>query len=469
MSLSFKEIINKTIQTHTMFADADQISVALSGGADSVALLLVMVQEAPCRHWTVRAVHVNHHLRGAESSRDEEFCRTLCLKLGVTLSVAHVDVTAHCEKNRHLSIEMAARELRYGAFERLSQGKIATAHTLSDSVETMLIHIARGTGLDGICGIPPVRGRIVRPLIEVTRSQVEAFCEECGQNYVTDSTNASPKFTRNRLRSDVVPVLKTINPSFEAAAGRLMRLAAGDADYMEHAAEYLLRSATEPTGLVVRKIANLHPALRTRIIRRFLIEEGQSVDEQTIQRADALLQSARGSIQISGEKMLVNSRGIFRTQSPADRLPWFWRNIALDPLQKVLCIRLSDGRWMTMRQLSLRDIKLFVNYIPLEYKNAIDCDRISRSLVLRGRRPKDSLRQRGRGCTKTLKKLINEAAVPLPARDRLAVLADKGQLIWAEGFGVCDSAALTIHTERAILIEMSGEELVPCTTTSNAF
>ena len=469
MSLSFVEMIRKTIETHAMFADSDQVTVALSGGADSVALLHVLVQEAPSRHWTVCAIHVNHHLRGAESSRDEDFCRTLCCKLGVPLSVVDVDVTAHCEKSRHLSIETAARELRYGAFERLPQGKIATAHTLSDSVETMLFNLVRGTGLDGIRGIPPVRGRIVRPFIEVTRSQVEAFCEELKQPYVTDSSNASPKFTRNRLRSDVVLVLKDINPSFEAAAGRLMRLAAGDADYLEKASEHLLNSATEPTGLVVRKIANLHPALRTRIIRRFLSTEGQSIDEQTILRADALLQSARGSIQISGEKMLVSSRGIFRMESPVDRLPGFWRNIALDPLQEVLRVRLADGRWMTIRQLSLRDIKLFVNYIPLEFKNAVDCDRISRSLVLRGKRPKDSLRQWGRGCTKTLKKLINEAAVPLSARDRLAVLADKGRLIWAEGFGVRDSAALTIHTERAVLIEMSGEELVPCTMTSNAF
>jgi tRNA(Ile)-lysidine synthase len=469
MSLSFKEIIHNTIETHAMFADGDQIFVALSGGADSVALLLVLVQESTCRNWTVRAIHINHHLRGAESSRDEEFCSTLCRKLGVPLSVVDVDVTAYCEMNKHLSIETAARELRYDAFERLPQGKIATAHTLSDSVETMLFNLVRGTGLDGIRGIPPVRGRIVRPLIEVTRGQVENFCQQCGQSFVIDSSNASPKFTRNRLRLDVVPVLKEINPSFEAAAGRLMRLAAGDINYLEQAADHLLRSATEPSGLVVRKIANLHPALRTRIIRRYLNTEGHNIDEQTILRADALLQSKRGSMQISREKILVNSRGVLKMESPANRIPGFLRNIEPDAFQKVIRVRLADGRWMTIRWLSLRDIKLFVNYIPLEFKNAIDCDRISRSLVLRGRRPKDSLRQWGRGCTKTLKKLINEAAVPLSARDRLAVLEDKGQLIWAEGFGVRDSAALTIHTERAVLIEMSGEELVPCTMTSNAF
>jgi tRNA(Ile)-lysidine synthase len=333
----------------------------------------------------------------------------------------------------------------------------------------MLLNLSRGTGLDGMRGIPPVRGRIIRPLIEQSRPQIEAFCQQCSCLYVTDSSNACMDFSRNRLRSQVIPVLTSINSAFESAAGRMMRLAACDADYLEKSAKHMMDKASEPVGLNIDLIENLHPALRTRVIRMFLGQAGHRCDEQTVLRADRIVQAKRGRMQMPDGSLLAVSRGFLKYDTPASYRPGHSRHISLCDIEAPIGVRLSDGRWLTLRPLSLHDIKLFVNYIPLEFKNVVDYDKISHSLQLRGRRPKDTLRQWGRGCTKSLKKLINEAGVPLSARDGLAVLADNDQLIWAEGFGVRDSAALTIHTKRALLIEISGEEIPPCIMTSNAY
>ena len=201
-----------------MLEDGEPVLVALSGGADSVALLRALQALA----YPVRAFHLNHCLRGAESDRDEAFCRALCAGLGVPLTVERIDVAAARAAGE--GIEAAARRIRYARLTAAAQGaKIATAHTADDNLETMLFHLVRGTGPKGLAGIPPVRGQVIRPLLGVTRAAVEAYLHALGQDYVTDSTNADDAYTRNRIRHEVVPVLRQINPAVSGAAARLAR------------------------------------------------------------------------------------------------------------------------------------------------------------------------------------------------------------------------------------------------------
>ena len=186
--------------------------VALSGGADSVALLLLLKEQG----FNVHAAHCNFHLRGAESDRDEAFCVALCDRLGIELHRVHFDTRTYAELHK-VSIEMAARELRYRWFEQLREdlgaAGICVAHHRDDSVETVLLNMVRGTGLRGLCGIQPRNGYILRPLLCVSRADIEAFLAERGQEYVTDSTNLEADVLRNKVRLQVLPLLAELNPA----------------------------------------------------------------------------------------------------------------------------------------------------------------------------------------------------------------------------------------------------------------
>lgn len=195
-----------------LFTPKDKILVALSGGADSVALLRLLLDMG----YACEAAHCNFHLRGDESDRDEIFVRELCRQQGVSLHIRHFQTTEEATK-RHISIEMAARELRYAWFEELRKetdaSVVAVAHHKDDSVETLLLNLIRGTGINGLLGIRPKNGNIVRPLLCLDRKEITEYLQEIGQPYVTDSTNLQDEYTRNKIRLNLLPLMQEINPS----------------------------------------------------------------------------------------------------------------------------------------------------------------------------------------------------------------------------------------------------------------
>ena len=204
--------VERYIEKYKLLKSSELYLVALSGGADSVALLLLLKNA----HFNVHAAHCNFHLRGEESDRDEAFCVELCKGLGVELHRAHFDTREYAELHK-VSIEMAARELRYKWFEQLREdigaAGICVAHHRDDSVETVLLNLVRGTGLRGLTGIQPRNGNILRPLLCVSRAEIEAFLAEKGQKYVTDSTNLKADVQRNIVRLEVLPLLRKLNPA----------------------------------------------------------------------------------------------------------------------------------------------------------------------------------------------------------------------------------------------------------------
>lgn len=208
----FTRKVSQFIEEKHLFCLGSKVLVALSGGADSVALLRVLLHLG----YTCEAAHCNFHLRGEESVRDELFVRELTGKLEVPLHVAHFDTEAYAT-SYGISIEMAARELRYDWFRKLRQERgakvVAVAHHRDDSVETFLLNLVRGTGINGLQGIRPVNGEVVRPLLCVSRAEILDYLSSLGQGYVTDSTNLQDEFVRNKLRLNVIPMLETINPS----------------------------------------------------------------------------------------------------------------------------------------------------------------------------------------------------------------------------------------------------------------
>lgn len=208
----FARKVSQFIEEKHLFGRGDKVLVALSGGADSVALLRVLLQLG----YACEAAHCNFHLRGEESVRDEQFVRSLTDTLGVPLHVVHFDTHAYAA-SQGVSVEMAARELRYGWFATLLREcgakVVAVAHHRDDSVETFLLNLVRGTGINGLQGIRPVNGEVVRPLLCVSRAEILEYLSGLGQEYVTDSTNLQDEFVRNKLRLHVIPMLESINPS----------------------------------------------------------------------------------------------------------------------------------------------------------------------------------------------------------------------------------------------------------------
>lgn len=202
------------IAHNKLFEPKDKILVALSGGADSVALLRLLLDLG----YTCEAAHCNFHLRGEESNRDEAFVRQLCEEQQVSLHIVHFD-TEQVAKEKHISIEMAARELRYDWFEKMRKEcgatVIAVAHHQDDSVETLLLNLLRGTGINGLCGIRPKNGHIVRPLLCLDRKDILDYLSFLGQAYVTDSTNLQDEYTRNKIRLNLLPLMQEINPSIK--------------------------------------------------------------------------------------------------------------------------------------------------------------------------------------------------------------------------------------------------------------
>ncbi|WP_302951043.1 tRNA lysidine(34) synthetase TilS [Leyella stercorea] len=213
---TFVDQVRHFAHHHQLFTPRGKYIIALSGGADSVSLLLVLKHLESEFGITLEAAHCNFHLRGDESLRDEEFCKQLCRRLHVPLHLVHFDTHAYADLH-HVSIEMAARDLRYTYFEQLRRDiraqDICVAHHRDDSVETLLLNLVRGTGLRGLRGIQPRNAHIIRPLLSHSRQQIEQYLDALGESYVTDSTNLHNDVKRNKIRLNIIPLLRELNPS----------------------------------------------------------------------------------------------------------------------------------------------------------------------------------------------------------------------------------------------------------------
>lgn len=285
-----KQKVGRFIEQKGLLTKTGKYLVALSGGADSVALLIILQM----LDYDVEAVHCNFHLRGDESNRDEAFCEQLCKERGIIFHRVHFDTKTYADVH-HVSIEMAARELRYKYFDQLRVDggftDICVAHHRDDSVETILLNLVRGTGLHGLTGIAVRNGHIVRPLLCVTRVEIEDFLKENHFQFITDSSNLVNDVKRNKLRLDVVPVLKSLNPSVGESILRMAHHLAEAEKILAHVAkpfanslkndgfiahealcsaaspEYLLYQLLTPYGFSSTQIAEIsaHPQPQTGI------------------------------------------------------------------------------------------------------------------------------------------------------------------------------------------------------------
>lgn len=271
------------IRRYDQITPGDHVVCAVSGGADSVALLFGLYLLREKLQFTLSAAHFNHQLRGEESDRDADFVRMLCDRYDIPLAVGTAPVMPGKK-----GLEAAAREARYAFFDTLP-GKIATAHTANDNAETVLMHLVRGTGLGGLGGITPVNGRIIRPMLSVTRQEALDFLGEYCLTFVTDSSNETDAFLRNRLRHNVMPLLEAENP-------RLAENLSAMALALRQDEAFLRQAAAERATLEVEVLRQMEPALRSRVLGAFLEENGVREPEcRHISMAESLVFSQKPS------------------------------------------------------------------------------------------------------------------------------------------------------------------------------
>lgn len=303
------------IRRYEMLDAGDTAVVGLSGGADSCALLAVLLELREELGITVEACHINHNLRGAESDRDERFVRRLCESRGVKLTVFSVDVRGSAEK--HTSLEETARKLRYMRFAEMcgDGAKLATAHTANDNAETVLMNMIRGTGTKGLAGIPPVRDSIIRPIMTCTRAETEEYCRKKGIDFVTDSSNLSDDYTRNRIRHNVIPALEQFNPSFIAAVTRMTEAVGDDSEFLEDYAKRCAEECRRADGYDSRKLAELAPAVRFRVISRELRENGVEPSMLRVGQCTGIILRGMGKVNLCRDKFAYVRKKVFSVKT----------------------------------------------------------------------------------------------------------------------------------------------------------
>lgn len=431
--------VKKTIEQYNMLKKSERILVGLSGGADSVSLLLCLQELG----YNVSACHINHQLRGEESFRDENFCVNLCERLSIPIEVHRIDVNSFCRQNS-CSVEEGARKLRYDIFSKSIADKIATAHTLSDSFETLIFNLVRGTGLKGLCSIPPVRENIVRPLINCTREDILAYLNGRHEKYVTDSTNLEADYSRNKIRLKAIPIFQEINTSLFSTFENTLENLKSDEDFLEKQTDLLLEKAETAGGYNVETLNNAHKAIKNRAIAKILDKHGVRYSFDKISDVASLLQNG-GKINIQSHIFATCENNILNiSKNYCNRI---------EPIS--ITVDIGNEYDFAGRKVKFDLIcAQFENIHKMLANKPLDYDKIKGKLLLRNRQNGDKITLCGRNFSSSVKKLFN-ASVPLELRDKTVILCDDDGLVWVEGFGCAERVKVDDNTKRIILCQIS--------------
>ena len=413
------------------FPGGGRVLCAVSGGADSVCLLHLLWQRQEELGLAVLAAHYEHGIRGDESLRDAAFVQDFCARRGIPCVTEHGDVPGFAA-SAGLGIEEAARKLRYDFLQRSAQALdcryIATAHNADDNAETLLLNLCRGAGAAGLRGIPARRGNIVRPLLGLTRQEIEEYLDREGLPHVEDSSNGGDAYRRNRLRHSVLPVLRELNPAFARAAGRTARLLGEDEDCLSALAADFIAAQFDGESLALDALRALHPAVASRVLR------------QLCPRALSLEHVEALRILSQGEGPGFCDLPGLRVRRERGRL-WFVPEAAAPEIPDR---ELVPGQWLEAPELGLRlfaeegvcgqEINdLFKTYL---FKSENICGKIA----FTGRKDGDRIRPAGRGCSKSLKALFAEAGMSLAERARTPVFRDEAGPLAIYGLAVAERA-----------------------------
>lgn len=437
-----------------LFSAPCHILVGVSGGADSMALLHLLL------HWPadglqVSAVHIHHGLREDTADRDEAFVREYCMVHHVPLTVIHEDVIQIADEE-HLTLEEAGRQVRYAHFEavRHSIGAdyAATAHTASDQVETMLMHIVRGCGLDGLVGIPAARGYIRRPLLCCTREEIEEYCAENKIPFIEDETNRDTRFTRNYIRHRVLPMLREMNPAVDQALLRMRDHAEMDASYIYQTAQVALNAARCDGGYAKSAFQEQSSVIRRRMIRILLSSvDRPNFEEVHILAAEQAVLRGRMSVSLPNGLEFNVSQDVVCVRMPSkDSVP---TPQTIDTFPAEIVFGKKTLRFERFEKNEADP----VNVHNLFLKYAVDCDKIKGKLCVRGRLEGDYMHPSGRGIGKSLKKLMNEWRIFPYLRNAYPILCDDSGVLLVPEYAVDERVRITESTKHYLVCRLIEE------------
>ena len=442
--------LQNELADRTLISEGDRVLVAFSGGADSVALLMLLHKVKEKLGIEVCAAHLNHGIRGSEADRDEEFCRELCRKNGIIFTAGHVDVPSECKKTGE-GLEECARRLRYAFLEEtaseLSCNKIATAHHADDNIETVLLHMIRGCGLNGLSGIPQKRGNIVRPLLSFRKKELTDALSDLCQDFVYDSTNSEDDASRNLLRHTVLPQIYRLNSGADAVFMRMCRSVSEDNAYLEAEAEKIPLDADRKT------LTLLPQPILSRYIKRKYRDScgGAMLDNGAINTVSEAIRNGAGTVRytVAGNVTArISSHGLeFIKVSKNEGFSFFTElsegeNIMSQNGNKILitCDKKVADDWQNIYKLSTRV--------------SVNSDKIYKDgrVILTARAISEGESYRYGGQNKNVRRQLINKKIPSETRRKLPCICLENEAIWVPCLSVADELRPSDNKKTAYMI-----------------
>lgn len=502
MKAELRERVFSYMKKYQMTEQRKAAVIGVSGGADSVCLLLLLLELKERLDLTLSAVHVEHGIRGDSSRADADFVKRLCKRLEVPC-VVHCEDVPRLAKERGTSLEETARDARYAVFAREAKrleeesGKkccIAVAHNANDNAETMLYHLVRGAGLHGLAGIPPVRGNIIRPLLFLKRDEIEEYLRSRGQDFCVDETNRDPVYRRNRIRHRVLPELEEMNPAAVEHMGRTAGVLREMEAYLEAQARSVLERANTEQGLLMEALRPLPDVLKKEALRLWLKQTPGERKDVAACHMDALaelLDAPVGKeIFLPGKRRAVAGYRYLTIVADGARkedgcAPGTGRGEAAGlPESSEKIEKASDGEAVCPDEISAKMLEagqtirkkypgtdggksIVFGIRPVEksmkiprnsYTKWFDYDKIKNNLVLRNRREGDFLVIDDQGRTKLLRRYLMDEKIPRDQRDTLPLLCSGRHVLWVIGYRISEAFKVSETTEKILEVQVMEEE-----------
>lgn len=420
----------KTVKKYNMLSRGDRVLIGVSGGADSIALLEFFVSVKEKYDLDICVAHIEHGIRGEDSVNDAEFVKNYCKKLGVNFYLKTIDAP-NLAKKAKMGVEEYSRMARYDFFNTIECDKIATAHNLTDNIETLLFRLARGTGLKGACSIPAVRGKIIRPFIEVSSGEIRKWCNDNNIPYRVDCTNSDSAYSRNLIRLEILPLFEKLNANYQDNIENFISDVNEDYAFIDDYVKNIYPKIVKNNEIDLPKLNELDLSIKKRILIMFFDENGYSLNRIHLQSViDITLKS--GKSQIKENVFAISAKG------------------------KIRIAKFND--------LNKKDefVTKILNIDEFKDKNIdfyCDCDKIVGNIIIRAKQAGDRIKPAGRNVSKTLKKLFNESAYPVEKRDKKIVVCDDFGIVGVIGLCADERVKVDCNTAKILTIKLPSEDL----------
>lgn len=420
----------KTVKKYNMLSKGDRVLIGVSGGADSIALLEFFVSVKEKYDLDICVAHIEHGIRGEDSVNDAEFVKNYCKKLGVNFYLKTIDAPKLAKKAK-MGVEEYSRMARYDFFNTIECDKIATAHNLTDNIETLLFRLARGTGLKGACSIPAVRGKIIRPFIEVSSGEIRKWCNDNNIPYRVDCTNSDSAYSRNLIRLEILPLFEKLNANYQDNIENFISDVNEDYAFIDDYVKNIYPKIVKNNEIDLPKLNELDLSIKKRILIMFFDENGYSLNRIHLQSViDITLKS--GKSQIKENIFAISAKG------------------------KIRIAKFND--------LNKKDefVTKILNIDEFKDKNIdfyCDCDKIVGNIIIRAKQAGDRIKPAGRNVSKTLKKLFNESAYPIEKRDKKIVVCDDFGIVGVIGLCADERVKVDCNTAKILTIKLPSEDL----------